>query len=157
MAVANYLESTGDLIETNMVTEGLQRIALNLHFSPGTLEVIQPLYEAVADALRDALTSLANDDRELALKVVARKGEIEKLATAAMQHLGTRLLADEPRRIEAFSLETDIMLCLYLPLYGHCALICLNPPTGLTFYQILMWRTRCGYALAARQWPRFLC
>jgi phosphate:Na+ symporter len=109
LAIANNLESIGDLIETNLVAQGHQRIDQNVQFSAGTREVIQPLYAAVADALSDALRALGEEDTELATAVVGRKKDIERLADRAMEHLGRRLLADEPGRIEVFRVEADII------------------------------------------------
>ncbi len=109
LTIANNLESTGDLIETNFVAQGIRRIEYGLQFSPGTQEMIRPLFEAVDQAMKSVLQALADDDPDLARQVVMQKPEIERLADAAVEHLSQRLMADEPNRIRAFQVETDII------------------------------------------------
>lgn len=109
LTIANNLESAGDLIETNLVAQGINRIEYGLQFSPGTQEMMRPLFEAVNQGMKDVLQALADEDSDLARQVVRQKPEIERLATAAAEHLSQRLMADEPNRIKAFQVETDII------------------------------------------------
>ncbi|MDA0711599.1 MAG: Na/Pi symporter, partial [bacterium] len=42
MAAANYMENIGDIIETNLVEVGQNRLRHNVHISPSTQDVIRP-------------------------------------------------------------------------------------------------------------------
>ena len=109
LTIADKLESVGDLIETNLVAQGFQRIEHDLTFSKQTGEVIRPLYEAVAEALQDALEAVSQEDPALANKVLQRRTRIGELAEKASAHLAQRLLTDEPNRVEVFRVESDII------------------------------------------------
>jgi phosphate:Na+ symporter len=109
LTVARDLESMGDLIETNLVTQGLHRLEYGLEITEGTLAVLQPLCNLVTQSLDDVLKALAEDDSKVIQLTIQRKPEIDKLARHATEHLGQRLLADEPNRIHAFSVEADIV------------------------------------------------
>ncbi|MCG8583993.1 MAG: Na/Pi cotransporter family protein, partial [Pirellulales bacterium] len=109
LSVADHLESTADLIETNLVEQGRRRLNKQLNFSEQTREVIAPLYEAVAGAMEDALQAVKDKDAHLARQIVARKSEIQELADRASAQLSQRLLADEPDRVAVFRVESDII------------------------------------------------
>jgi phosphate:Na+ symporter len=109
LSIADKLESMGDLIEMNLAAQGLHRIEHELKFSEQTVQALTPLYDAVMQALRDALKALAQEDRQLARKVIARKPEIQELADHASAHLARRLTTDEPNRVAVFRVESDII------------------------------------------------
>jgi phosphate:Na+ symporter len=109
LMVADKLESMGDLIETNLVAQGLHRIEHDLKFSDQTLQVIAPLYNAVSQSLAHALEAVAHEDRDQARQVIERKPDIQALAHRASAHLSQRLLTDEPHRVEVFRVESDII------------------------------------------------
>ena len=107
--VANHVETLGDLIKTNLVTQGLHRLDQKLQFSPQTQEIVRPLGECISKAAADALRAFDTDDVDLARTVVAMKPQVKRLAQEAVDHLGTRLLANEPNRVELFRIETEII------------------------------------------------
>ena len=107
--IANNLEAIGDLIETNLVAQGRQRLARNVVFTEQVRAAGQPLYEAIAAALRDVLKALAEDDRELARDVAGRKEEIKDLARGTTDALAADLLAEDTAGIESFRIEADII------------------------------------------------
>ncbi len=109
LAAANYLEATGDLIETNLVAQGLRRIDARLTCSPQTVAEMRPLERAVIDATRQALQALTTGDQELAQAVVTSKERVHRQADQLMDHLAQRLLADEPHRATLFGIESDIV------------------------------------------------
>jgi phosphate:Na+ symporter len=109
LVIADKLETIGDLIETNLLAQGLHRIEYHLKFSEQTVEVLSPLFNEVSRSLRDTLEAVANEDRGLARQVVKRKDEIHEIADNASRHLARRLLSDEPNRVEVFRVESDII------------------------------------------------
>ena len=62
-----------------------------------------------SQAYDKALTSLATGDREDALEAIESKEVVNDLAKEATAHLAKRLVADEPGRLAAFQIETDII------------------------------------------------
>jgi phosphate:Na+ symporter len=109
LSVANYLEETGDLIATEVVAQGVQRLEKHLRVSPGTQERTRPLFERVAGAMRDALRALADNDPVLARRVLDAKPGIVALAAELKDHLARRLLTEEPNRLDTFRVESDFV------------------------------------------------
>jgi phosphate:Na+ symporter len=109
LAAVNYLESAGDVIASNLVTQGLRRLEHNLTISTPTQEVLRVLHRFVADALQTAVKTVRERDSFLARRVVAGKDEFNKLAQSALEQLRRRLLADEPARALTFQMEVDLV------------------------------------------------
>lgn len=107
--VANHVETMGDLIKTNLVAQGLHRLDQELEFSPQTQEIVRPLGECVSMAAADSLRAFDTNGVELARTVVTMKPQVKRLAQEAADHLGARLHADEPNRVELFRIETEII------------------------------------------------
>lgn len=109
LAAVNYLESAGDVIASNLVTQGLRRLEHNLTISTPTQEVLRGLHLFVAEALQSAVKTVRERDSSLARRVVAGKDEFNKLAQAALEQLRRRLMADEPARALTFQMEVDLV------------------------------------------------
>jgi phosphate:Na+ symporter len=108
MEAANDLENIGDVIETNLVTLGLQRLEEGIQVSAATREILEGFQKTVTKALDLALQAVGQRNVEAAEAVVAMKGSVNSLADSATFHVARRLVADEPRRLEAYTLEVDI-------------------------------------------------
>jgi phosphate:Na+ symporter len=109
IAVANELENIGDIVARDLVTQGYHRLDANLQFSSETQTAMRPLGQAVALALQDSLRALEHNDVEMAHKVLRQKPNIQQSVQDARDHLGRRLLADEPHRVELFRLESEVV------------------------------------------------
>ncbi|MBT3603925.1 MAG: Na/Pi cotransporter family protein [Candidatus Latescibacteria bacterium] len=109
MSAANYMENIGDIIETNLVTSGQERLQNNLQISAGTQEVFHPLTQKITWAVEKSIESLVSANRPLAEEVENAKEEINGLAEKAERHLTTRLTAEEPERLVIFRLESEIV------------------------------------------------
>jgi phosphate:Na+ symporter len=109
LAAANYMESIGDMIETNLVDAGRRRLNANLRISRETEEVLIALNKQVTRATEQAIRAMVSNDKEIALQVAESKKEINRLAAAAEVHLSRRLAADEPNRLAMFRLESEIL------------------------------------------------
>ncbi len=109
LEATNAFENAGDVIETELVGQGRQRLRENVTVSAATQEVIENLHNAVLDALADAVAAVRNNDAELARAVIAHKPKIAELVEAASHHQADRLVADEPNRLATYALETDIL------------------------------------------------
>ena len=105
----NALEAIGDIIETNMVALGHQRIGESVTVSDETREVIEIYHKAVYDAFQLALIAVTQKDQDAAKKVSRMKSHIRNLERAATQHEAERLVADEPNRIATYRFEIDLI------------------------------------------------
>ena len=109
LAAANYIESIGDMIETNLVDAGRERLRAKLQISQATEDVLRDLNKEVTYATERAIRALVSNDQEIAREVAVAKGKINRLAAQAEVHLSRRLAADEPNRLATFRLESEIM------------------------------------------------
>ena len=105
----NSLEAIGDIIETNLIALGHQRIGSSITVSDETREVLEIYHKAVYDAFLLALIAVTQKDQAAARKVSQMKSHIRNLERAATQHEAVRLVADEPNRIATYRFETDLL------------------------------------------------
>jgi len=109
IAAANYIENVADMIETNLAEAGAERLKTGLQVSEGTEEALTRLHDRICWTVRRALSAHAAWDRAMAEEVIAAKDEINDLAAEADGHLARRLVADEPNRLAAFRIESDLI------------------------------------------------
>ena len=109
MTALGDLENIGDTIETNLVDLGYDRIDTGVSISEPTREVLSNFQEVVKTATAQAIQAVAQSDQEAAEAVLAMKDDIDKLADSAAIHQATRLVAREPNRIPAYTIEIDII------------------------------------------------
>ncbi len=109
IVIANYLEAFADVIEGNIVDLAEKRLDLGLAVSPSTIRVLEPLHRQICINFDLMLGALKSGDQEAAAKVAHKKKVVKKLAEDATEHLARRLIADEPNRLAAFQVETDII------------------------------------------------
>jgi phosphate:Na+ symporter len=109
LEAANNLENIGDIIETNLVALGLQRIEKQVRISPATMAILDEFHGRVASALALAVQAVTQNNRKAASLVVGMKKDINRMAGAAALHEAERLVAEEPNRLPAYTIETDIL------------------------------------------------
>ena len=109
IAVANYIENIGDMVETNIAETGLDRLRANLVVSPMTQKALRELHEKICWSVEKSLEAVSRNDRVLAQEVIDAKPEINRLTDAIDEHLAHRLTASEPNRLEAFRIESEII------------------------------------------------
>ncbi len=109
LEAVNDLENIGDLIETNLVRNGLQRIKLDFTISPMTRNVIADFHKSVSQALQQALAAVTQHDAEKAEAVFAMDDRILAQGHSASRHQSRRLVVHEPNRLPAYSVEVDAL------------------------------------------------
>ena len=109
LAAANYLENIADMVETNLVETGRQRLEANLTISKETQDILESFHDAVSTQVDLAVQSLVTNNQPQAQEVINAKPEISTLATEAESHLSRRLSADEPNRMVTFHLESEMI------------------------------------------------
>lgn len=109
MAAANDLENIGDVIETELVHLGNQRISEGISVSPSTREILEKIYNSVAETTDLAIRAVVENDAVAAKDVIAKKADINRLMMSAAMHESKRLVVEEPNRLAAYTIEMDII------------------------------------------------
>ncbi|MBA1444493.1 MAG: hypothetical protein M3H12_08015 [Chromatiales bacterium] len=109
MEAVSDLENIGDTIETNLVGLGFDRINAGFSISEPTREVLLGFHEVVTKAFKTAVQAVSQNSEEAAQAVTAMKEEITKMTESAAAHQAERLVAEEPNRIPAYTIEVDII------------------------------------------------
>ncbi len=109
MEAANDLEAIGDIIETNLVVQGLERLEEGVTVSQVTQGVLTDFQRMILRGFDLALQAVSQRSREAAEAVVEMKGEVNQMAESASLHEVRRLVADEPQRLAAYTLEVDVL------------------------------------------------
>jgi len=107
MSAANHLEDIGDLIETDMVQIGHNRIKEKITVSPETTHLLKSFHAKVEKSLDLALEAVVNEDVEKAEKVINMKKVITDDVDAISTHGATRLLNEGHRRRHTYSREME--------------------------------------------------
>jgi phosphate:Na+ symporter len=109
VGVANYLENIGDVIEKDLLAIAGKRIRNGTTISSSTAAKLKPIDEKVLEVFDRVLTVLATGSNDEALEAIDSKEIVNDLAREATAHLAKRLVVDEPDRLQAFQIETDII------------------------------------------------
>ena len=109
MAAANDLENIGDVIETDLVHLGYEGIEQGVSISDATRKILLELHHVVSNAVDMARDAVVENDQIAAQEVIAMKGDINRFMESAAMHQARRLVAEEPNRLAAYTLEMDII------------------------------------------------
>jgi phosphate:Na+ symporter len=109
MEATNDLEAIGDIIETNLVALGRERLDAMLSISPMTMQVLDEFHRTVYRAFDLALVALTQQDEDVARRVSEMKATINDLEEKAKVHQAERLMADEPSRVANYRFEMDVI------------------------------------------------
>lgn len=109
MEAVNDLENIGDIIETNLIVLGHDRIAEGVSISQPTREVLTNFHLVVTRSVTAAIQAVAQNNDLAAQTVTSMKQEISRIAESAAAHQAQRLVAEEPNRIPAYTIEVDII------------------------------------------------
>ncbi|HSO83059.1 Na/Pi cotransporter family protein [Thiocapsa sp.] len=109
MAAVNDLENIGDVVETNLIVLGRERIDAGVSISVPTREVLMGFHRVVTRSVAAAVQAVAQNNELAARTVTSMKQEIQHIADSAAIHQAQRLVAEEPNRIPAYTIEIDII------------------------------------------------
>jgi phosphate:Na+ symporter len=109
LEATNALEAIGDLVETNMIALGYERIESSVTVSVETRSLIERYHQLVVEAFEMALVAVIQKDQGAARTVAGMKREIRNLEDEIMVHQNERLVADEPNRIATYRFELDLI------------------------------------------------
>ena len=108
-AVAIYLENAADVVTTNLVALGRDRIEHKIEISDVTRRHMTDLYRPMREAFDAAMEAVTTDDTARARHVIDMKDRINQLVSEVLEQVGRRLVVDAPKRVEAFRIETDMV------------------------------------------------
>ena len=109
MAATNDLENIGDIIETDLVHLGDERIEEQVSISEETRAVLRKLHDIVSTTAELAIDAIVENDQQAAQEIIAMKSDISRLMDSAAMHESRRLVAEAPNRLAAYTLEIDII------------------------------------------------
>ena len=109
MEATNNLEAIGDLIETNLVTLGRDRLANGYEVGAESRRMIEEIHHDVGLALDLAVAALVEANEEEARAVSAMKSDMNDKAKDIAEHYARRLVAPDDNRIELYRFETDVV------------------------------------------------
>jgi len=109
MGAVNDLENIGDIIETDLVMLGRKRIDQDVSISQSTTVLLENVHETISLTVELARKAVVDNDQKAAQEVISRKGDITRLMESASMHEARRLVAEEPKRLAAYTLEIDIL------------------------------------------------
>ena len=109
LSIVNDLEAIGDLIETDLVGLGLNKVEKRLTMSAGTRAMLEGLQRATVDAVSQAVDAVRNADPVAAESVITQKVQIQQLVDEGDASLARRLRADAPNRLELYAMEVSVI------------------------------------------------
>lgn len=109
MEAVGDLENIGDTIETNLVELGNNRIDAGFSISDPTRKVLTDFHTLVRKSLSMSIQAVSQGNLAVAEAVIGMKTDINKLSDSAASHQATRLVAQEPHRIAAYTIEVDMI------------------------------------------------
>jgi phosphate:Na+ symporter len=109
LEATNALEAIGDIIETNLVGLGRQRIQSAVVVSPETRSLIEAYHRSVVEAFGVALIAVTQRDEVAARRVVGMKDDVHQVEVEALQRQNERLIVSAPNRIATYRFEVDVM------------------------------------------------
>ena len=109
LATSNYMENIADMVETNLMEIGRERLRTGLVISDATMQVLNHFHQEVSLQVSQSIDALITNDHTTAKKVIGAKPAINQLSKEAEKHLSRRFSADEPQRMVAFRLESEMI------------------------------------------------
>lgn len=109
VGIANYLENIGDLIEKDLLPIANKRKRRQIAINAETETKLQELEKVVCDAFAEVVSAIETGSSDKALDVLESKAVVVGLAEEASTRIALRLASGEPKLLETFQVETDIV------------------------------------------------
>jgi len=106
---ATLYESIGDIVETDLVHVGDERLRRNVQVSTETLEMMTSLLDKIVWTIEAGVNAVDLSDRRLAREVVEAKEAVNDLAGQITDRLVQRLVAEDPHRTSTYRVETQLI------------------------------------------------
>jgi len=109
LSSTNYFENIGDVIETNLISQGKDRIKSNIEFTDAYQEVMHPLYNKISWAVNESILALLLNDKQKAYDVIDAKQELGAIRDKSFDYLTDRLTHDKNLSLSEFRIQADII------------------------------------------------
>ena len=109
LSSTNYFENIGDVIETNLISQGKDRIKSNIEFTDAYQEVMHPLYNKISWAVDESILALLLNDKQKAFDVIDAKKELGAIRDKSFDYLTDRLTHDKNLSLSEFRIQADII------------------------------------------------
>lgn len=109
MRATDNLESIGDIVETDLVAIGKEKLEQNLEASDAMKSMMTGLYTVVTRAVELAVQAVRDEDQRAAQEVVALNGEVDRRVDEALAHQAGKLGDEDPKRVPLFRLEMELV------------------------------------------------
>lgn len=107
--ITSSLDGIRDIVTTNLITIGQQRLAEGLQIFPMYNEQVSQFANAVIENLEQAIATISTADTEKASQVVAAKAKIDMLAAAALRSIVDNFRLNDKAEVQNFRLATDLI------------------------------------------------
>lgn len=109
MSIANKFEGIGDTIETRVVAAARRRLRSDVIISDQTLAHLLPLHDQVVELFDVMLDAVRRHDAETADQCLERSRDVHRALNDAFHHIAHRLAANAPNRLEAYTVESELI------------------------------------------------
>jgi len=106
---SNYIEYIGDVIETNLVTLGRERVEAEIEFSKKSESFLRPFFDKVIFCAEESFMALVESNKKRAEYVIDMKHEVNQLAGVAQDHLEDRLHTEKDIPLTEYRIISDIV------------------------------------------------
>ena len=106
---SNYIEYIGDVIETNLVTLGRERVRAEIEFSKKSEPYLRDFFEKVTWCAEESFASLIEGNSKKAETVIGMKKEISDLAEVTQLHLEKRLNTESDIPLAEYRILSEIV------------------------------------------------
>ena len=109
IACANYTENVGDVVESGLVDNGLERLYQGMEISADLHPLLESLQARALQSVQTAILALATSNHNAAASVIDSKNEFDNLADQARTLSAQKLKKNSAHELPLFRLETNII------------------------------------------------
>jgi len=106
---SNYIEYIGDVIETNLVTLGRERVEAEIAFSKKSESFLRPFFDKVIWCAEESFTAFIEGNKKRADVVIEMKKEVSNLAQLTQSHLEERLNSETNVPLAEYRILSEIV------------------------------------------------
>jgi phosphate:Na+ symporter len=107
--IATLYESVGDIVETDLVHLGSERLRRNVRVTDETAKIMSTLADRVVWSLETVTKAVDQGDKDLAKQVIDAKESVNLLADRIGNRLIDRLVAEDPHRTSTYRIESQFI------------------------------------------------
>ena len=109
LSIATLYESIGDIVEIELVHDGMFRLERNVRVSADTQSILNRLADKVIWSLETVTDAIETSNVSLAREVIQAKEEVNEIADRIDERLVARLIAEDPHRTSTYRLESQLI------------------------------------------------